>query len=384
MTADKQRYYETLYQKWDLYLPFMERGLKMLARNGAFSMIVPFPISNQLYGQKFRKWVAEHYNVFEIADLNGTKVFDSATVSNLILFAKNNGKTTQTVISNIDDKREITPIFVQDIENLVQDDKKVVWNFTQQHRDTGKHSDMYVLGDFCYISYGLRPNSDEKEAKGEFKKEDLISDEEDDVPRRKYIEAKDIEKYKINRVRFLEYGTDRSPAKLARPTFRSLYEPEKLMFNVLGNLIGTFDDNKLIHNHSLIAVVLWKDLKGENNLSIKNSIKKFSKYNRETMETLSEKVDLKYLLGVMNSRYASQLLANLRGDDYHIYPEHVRNIPIPLPTKETQKEIAQLVDKIMEAKKSNQDSQTEEREIDRLVYELYGLTEEEKKIVEDK
>ena len=47
------------------------------------------------------------------------------------------------------------------------------------------------------------------------------------------------------------------------------------------------------------------------------------------METLSAAVDLRYLLAVMNSRYASVLLTNIRGGDYHIYPEHIRNIPIP-------------------------------------------------------
>ena len=61
--------YQTLHQKWDLYVPFMEMGLKMLCKNGAFAMIVPFPLSNQLYGMKFRKWVTENYNVQEISDI---------------------------------------------------------------------------------------------------------------------------------------------------------------------------------------------------------------------------------------------------------------------------------------------------------------------------
>ena len=45
-----------------------------------------------------------------------------------------------------------------------------------------------------------------------------------------------------------------------------------------------------------------------------------------------------------------------------------------------------LVDKILAAKKENPQTNTShwEREIDKLVYELYGLTEEEIKIVEGK
>lgn len=52
--------------------------------------------------------------------------------------------------------------------------------------------------------------------------------------------------------------------------------------------------------------------------------------SREDMEELSKIVELRYLLGVMNSQYASVLLTNLRGVDYHIYPDHIRNIPNPI------------------------------------------------------
>lgn len=124
-------YYETLYQKWDLYVPFMERGLKMLNKGGSFSMIVPFPLSNQLYGKKFRKWVWDNYRVSEIVDLNGTKIFDNATVSNLILFAQNSVSNGKVIISNINEEKEIFHVFEQEYCNLIQDESKLVWNFTK-------------------------------------------------------------------------------------------------------------------------------------------------------------------------------------------------------------------------------------------------------------
>ena len=116
------------------------------------------------------------------------------------------------------------------------------------------------------------------------------------------------------------------------------------MFNVLGELTGTIDTEKLVHNHSLIACVLWKGLSGVENKSIASSIKKFSTMSREDMEELSKTVELQYLLGVMNSQYASVLLTNLCGGDYHIYPEHIRNIPIPSATPAQQKPSLALVD----------------------------------------
>ena len=106
--------------------------------------------------------------------------------------------------------------------------------------------------------------------------------------------------------------------------------------------------------------------------------------SREEMEKLSQTVDLRYFLGVMNSRYAQILLANIRGDDFNTYPEYIRNIPIPTATPEQQSPIITLVDEILAAKRVGTDTTAQEREIDRLVYQLYGLTDEEIKVVEGK
>lgn len=107
-------------------------------------------------------------------------------------------------------------------------------------------------------------------------------------------------------------------------------------------------DTHFLHSDSMFSAVLWKDLKGVNNKSISSSIKKFCKHTRAEMEALSSEVDLLYLLGVLNSSMAGQLLADQRGGDYHIYPEHIRNLPIPIATSKQQEEIAQLVRIIME------------------------------------
>ena len=365
--------YETLHQKWDLYVPFMEMGLKMLCKNGAFAMIVPFPLSNQLYGMKFRQWVAEHYNIIEIADLNGTKVFDNATVSNLILFAKNNGVTSETRISHINEHRKLSTDFIQPISALVQDEKKYVWNFSQENRCANVHADMNVLGDFCYISKGMVLNADEKKAKGEFSKGDLISEVKDEKHPRGYVEAKDIEKYAINRVRYLEYNTPRCPEKLSRPTFRELYEVDKIVINRLGKLQVVLD-NQVQHyllSDSTFMAILWKDLQSVDNKSISASVKRYSKLSREEMEVLSEGVCLEYLLAILNSSYAETLLANLRGGDYHIYPEHVRNIPIPQATSEQQGQIRKMVEDIIELKRNKKDISQLQNQLNDIIYSLY-------------
>ena len=101
------------------------------------------------------------------------------------------------------------------------------------------------------------------------------------------------------------------------------------------------------------------------------------------MEKLSQTVDLPYLLGIMNSKYASVLLTNLRGGDYHIFQEHIRNIPIPTANFSQQQEIITLVDQILKKKKEDSAADTKnlECQIDTLVYQLYGLTSDEIKLL---
>lgn len=376
-------YYETLYQKWDLYVPFMERGLKMLNKGGSFSMIVPFPLSNQLYGKKFRKWVWDNYRVSEIVDLNGTKIFDNATVSNLILFAQNSISNGKVIISNINEEKEIFHVFEQEYCNLIQDESKLVWNFTKDERSKNRYSSMLTLGDYCYISVGMVLNADEKTAKGEFAKEDLISNIKDSLHPREYVESKDIGRYIIKNERYLEYDTERCPNKLRRPTFRELYNCDKLVINRLGSLQVMIDDTvHYLQSDSSFMAILWRSLCSVENKSIKASIKRYSHHTREEMETYSDNVCLEYLLSILNSKYAIVLLANQRGDDYHIYPEHLRNMPIAPASIEQQEVLRALVKEIVQKKKDGLDTSVLENQIDFFVYHLYGLTYDEVLIVD--
>ena len=295
------------------------------------------------------------------------------------------------VISHIDEEKNIEIVFEKPITELVIDGKTGIWNLEKENKDASRHKDLYVLGDFCFISIGMVLNADEKTAKGKFKKGDLINNIMDEIHPRKYIEAKDISRYSINRIRYLEYGSKRCPAMIRRATFYEWYEVPKIFVNILGKLLVTLDtENKFIHNHSLIGLALWKDLKGVENKSISGSIKKYSHHTREEMEALSEKVNLYYLLAILNSKYASYLLSIQRGGGFTIYPEHIRNLPIPIaPPADMEalsdyaKQELTLHQKLKEAHTPQDKSLIESAikvldvQIDELVYKIYGLSEKE-------
>lgn len=370
--------FDSLCSKWDLYIPFIEIGIRHLCRNnGLMAMIVPYSVTNQTYGKLIREQLIRDHTLIEISDLKGTKIFENASVVNCILFAQKSVMSDENIRITHLDNRTIDLAFTQPVNKLMPNKKTTVWNLSQDKQEINKYSTFHKIGDYCYVSKGMVINADEKTAKGEFKKEDLISLIKDDIHCREYVEAKDIDKYCVKRLRYLEYNTPRCPNNLSRPTFKELYEQPKLMINRLGHFHVYYDQSKLLTSDSMFCAVPWISLRNVNNKSIEASIKRYSKMTRAEMEDLSQSIDLRYLLGILNSKYANVLLTNLRGGDYHIYPEHVRNIPIAPATPENQQPIIDLVDKILFAKQMNPTSDTSdlENKIDELVYNLYGLTE---------
>ena len=364
--------YVTLYQKWDLYIPFIELGIRLLCKeNGCCSMIVPYPLNNQLYAQKIREMLFNDYSLYEVTDLKGTKVFDDASVTSTIFFSRKRHDEQPINISKIVDGN-LHVVYQKDRATFLQDEKTLIWNLEYHSKRTNRHLGTNVLGDFCYVSVGMVLNADEKIAKGEFVKDDLISETKDDIHCKEYVEGKDLDRYLIKRIRYLEYGTERCPAKIRRQTFPELYTNRKLVINGLGDFKVVLDNKGTIcSNHKGQLCLLWKDLKGVENNSISTSIKKFSTLSRSEMEQLSENCDLSFLLAILNSRYAKALLNNIRGGDMNIYPEHIRNIPIPAIPLESQQPFITLADTMLTLHQQLQEKRT--RFLRRLSENFEGL-----------
>ena len=364
--------YQSLYQKWDLYIPFIELGIRHLCKEGGLcSMIVPYPLTNQLYAQKSREMLLDEYSLYEVSDLKGTKVFDDAAVTSTIFFVKKQNEKLPIYISKFEDGI-LQPVYQKERDTLLQDEKNFVWNLENSIKKANRYQGMNVLGDFCYVSVGMVLNADEKIAKGEFVKDDLISEIKDDIHCKEYIEGKDLERYFIKRVRYLEYGTDRCPAKIRRQTFPELYTNRKLVVNGLGDFKVVLDrQGTICSNHKGQLCLLWKDLHGVKNKSIDASVTKFSALTREQMEELSNECDLCYLLAILNSRYGGVLLNDIRGGDMNIYPEHIRNIPIPAITLDAQQPFIALADTMLSLNSQLQDKRS--RFLRRLSDNLEGV-----------
>ncbi|GAB4465875.1 MAG: hypothetical protein OHK0057_03220 [Thermoflexibacter sp.] len=96
---------------------------------------------------------------------------------------------------------------------------------------------------------------------------------------------------------------------------------------------------------------------------------------------------IKYILSILNSSLGRILVKNyvvrLSERQFRMLAMYVNNFPIPPLTESEQQPFVALVEQILAKKEKGEDTTALEAQIDQLVYELYSLTEEEIKIVEN-
>jgi hypothetical protein len=93
-----------------------------------------------------------------------------------------------------------------------------------------------------------------------------------------------------------------------------------------------------------------------------------------------------YLLGVLNSSvvefFYNQISSTIQQGYLRFIAMYMERIPIPDPTPDQRAAIEALVRKLLDAERQGPHVQTWERALNALVYQVYGLTEEEIAIVE--
>lgn len=75
--------YETLWEKWDLFVPFIERSYKLLRPGGVTSLIVSDAFCHSKYAQKPQNWYLKNARILRLDFCSDLKIFD-AGVHNLV------------------------------------------------------------------------------------------------------------------------------------------------------------------------------------------------------------------------------------------------------------------------------------------------------------
>ena len=376
------REYETLWEKWDLFVPFMERGFKLLREGGVTSLIVSDAFGHAKYALKAREWFLRHARVLRLDFYSNLKLFEAAVHNISYVFQRGGSERNEPI-------RRLHRSEFGDVELLdtAQQADLTERAFVPVELYQPPPAPTVPLGDICYVSKGMVVHANERYARGAFALDDVVSDARDDLHPKPFVEGKHLDRWLPARNRWLEWGTDRAPDLFSRPTFPELYAVEEKLLSVdmsaseQDRARVIYDRQGLHHNHSVWAFVPWHALQGVLNRSIRKQArypgeKLRSKFaHREKLEALSKRFHLKYILGIMNSRSALDFLTAHRRSNIHLYPDDWKKLPIPDVPKRQQQAVVRLVDKILAARGKDADadiSDLEER-IDSEVRAHYGF-----------
>ena len=375
--------YETLWEKWDLYIPFIERSYKLLKPGGVTTMIVSDAYCHSKYAKKSQEWFLKNSLIRRFDFFSKIKIFDAAVRNITYLFQKADGSNNKPERRVHDPEFGIVKLLPTDIQS------KLTYRvfFPEDITFQQIHTPTVPLKEICYITKGMVVHAHESKADVEFELKNLVSDTVDKIHPKPFVEGKHLARWLPATNKWLEWGTGRAPDLFSRPTFPEIYESTEKLLSVdmaagVDKLRVVYDSERLYHNHSVWSFVPWQTLSGVRN----RSIKKQTRYNgetpkrpdlpkREELEETSQRFSIKFLLGVMNSNAARDYLRANRRSNIHLYPDDWKKLPIPDATPSQQAPIIKLVDQILEAKRMNPDADisTLEININNQVDKLYKV-----------
>ena len=336
--------------KCDLYAYFIEKSYSLLSQHGILSFIIPETWKATDSFSLLRKLIIDNHSISLIVNLK-MGVFDAIVRPMIIIM--NNTKYSDynfPVYDGLFDFKynvnleEITNTKDYRIDTESTSAEKMIFKKVEKAEKR--------LSDILCFSRGIKTSDDKRF----IHKEALTEDH------KKVYRGRNIKAYTLNwEDEYVWYRPDLMKEKVGcLPHSVEFFEvPEKLVtqrVNSSMQLLVTYDDNK---NFFLDTT------------------------NVSNYKTWDKTYSMKFLCGMLNSR-----IVNFWYSRKYRMPTiggyELESIPIPDTDIISQQPIITLVDRILSAKKANPlaDTTAEEREIDRLVYDLYGLTEDEIAIVE--
>jgi hypothetical protein len=374
--------YKCATHVWDIYLLFFEKAVDILRPNGLVSYIIPIQTLHQPNCERLRKLLLEETSVKSIVDLSKIHIFQNAIVKNCIIVSEKKLNKTNKIDIFYPSKPE--ELFNKPIRNWPQSyiHKNPLMSMKIDLMSEKKllceklESVSWRLEELCYVTFGLRSCA---KGVGQGGKERLITLNNDSSNVKPYLEGRDIKRYKINPTgRFIRY----IPSQMYSPRDPALFETKKIISQSMLSkmkLVATLDDSKYYVEQSLVCIIPHGIMT--------------EKVNLETLP-------LEFILGIINSQlenfYFSTSIIDysLGGGLIHATPGSQSKLVIPkVNGKQINSMVAlvkhmlllttQLANTPQEREELQREIEATDKQIDTLVYELYGLTEEEIKIVEE-
>ena len=205
--------YKTYARTGDIYCLFYERGYQLLKPNGHLCYITSNKWMRAGYGEKTREFFANNTNPMLLIDFAGVKIFESATVdTNILLFAKAaNEHKTLCAVTNKQNKDSVKnlSVFVQQSGSVCEFSNSDSWVILSPIEQSIKRKIEAVgtpLKDWdIQINYGIKTGFNDAFIINTEKRDEILSNcqTEDERKRtaeliRPILRGRDIKRYGYN------------------------------------------------------------------------------------------------------------------------------------------------------------------------------------------
>jgi len=350
--------YATAEYQLDLYTFFIELSDVIIKSKGVISLITPNSWLKNLRMSRTRKFVLDKFDI-DVLNPNIAKAFEEASVDTLI-FVASKAKNENHLLEVFDFDASRNPFLKNSIQqSRFLDNDNLVF-------------DVEVDDSILPILKKIRNNSNTLETKFEITRGvnpydkyrgqavEVISNRAYHSTERKddtfvpELKGKHVSvfQYKWDNKHFISYGS-----WLAAPRDPKFFKDTRLVF-------------REIIAERFVCAVIEEDFVIDRSLYI--ALPK------------SKRVDVYYILGILCSKLLVWLFKYEKNEFDDLFPkvrlEEFKKLPVP--KNEKNKRISKLAKEVTKLKQLGKDTTALESQIDQLVYQLYGLTEEEIKIVE--
>jgi hypothetical protein len=100
LLREYRRRYSTIWDRADLYIPFYERGLRLLSENGTLAYICANRWIKNRYGSKLRDLIADSYHLKYYVDLEGGDAFQSEVSAYPCITVIQSGRSPWTKVAS--------------------------------------------------------------------------------------------------------------------------------------------------------------------------------------------------------------------------------------------------------------------------------------------
>ncbi|EHC3130489.1 class I SAM-dependent DNA methyltransferase [Campylobacter jejuni] len=406
----------------DIYTYFYELGFNVLKENGILSFITSNKYTRAGYGEALREFLLKNVKVLEYTDLNGIKVFDSATVDTSILcFEKSKSKDNKfkyLALSN-----EILKTCAYDI-GLYKDFAEFSQNSLSKESFTFSDENTSALKakierigtplkewQGLNIYRGILTGYNEAFIITTEKRNEILANCKDEAEKertakliRKMLRGRDIKRYiyewaglwvinahngyknqngeKVEAINIEYYPSLKKHFDEFYPQLEKRADKGLTPYNLRNcAYIEEFEREKIVYSEIVRKPQFYLDTK-------------LNFYAEATSFILTGE-NLKYLIAFLNNDFVAFIFktfyagGNLGENGFRYKKAFLEKLPIPKINSKNQKiadELINLVDEILKVKEQDKNANTQELEnkINSLVYKLYNLTEDEIKIIEGK